>query len=486
VSVGRQLGRLESRLAELERDNAKLRADNAGLRITLAERDARLEDLEGELARLRGEASKSSRNSSKPPSSDSPDERKARPKTPSSGRKPGGQPGHEGSQRALLPPEKVTRTRPHFPPRCENAACGAKLPPVPEGEPLRQQTIEVPKIVADVTEDQWHSVRCPCCEHVTQARPRSRQRGMCGPNLIAIITLLVGCYHRSRRKATTCVSDLLGIELSLGLVSKLEGRVGEWLKPAHEEASKAVLSARVKNLDATGWSCAGAARTLWVIACKSAVVFHIVSDATKAKLQPLLGTLKGILISDRGSQFGFWASLRRQICWAHLLRKFVSFTEHPDARVQEAGHRLVLLTEAMFHEWHRIRDGTQTRASLQTFVENLRPVVERHLEGLVALRVPSISGSCANILQHRAALWTFASTPGVEPTNNDAERLLRAFVHWRDKTFGSRSERGDRFAERVMTVVATCRKRDRHVLSFLRDTIDASLRGKPVPSLIHA
>jgi hypothetical protein len=35
-----------------------------------------------------------------------------------------------------------------------------------------------------------------------------------------------------------------------------------------------------------------------------------------------------------------------------------------------------------------------------------------------------------------------------------------------------------------MTVVETCRKTDRHVLSFLRDTIDASLRGKPAPSLI--
>ena len=472
MSLGKRLGKLESRLAQLEHENAGLRA--------------RVAELEGELAGLRGETSKSSRNSSKPPSSDSPDQRKARSKPPSSGRKPGGQPGHEGSQRALLPPEKVTRTRPHFPARCANAACRAKLPRTPEGEPLRQQTIEVPKIVADVTEDQWHSVRCPCCEHVTQARPRGRQRGMCGPNLIAIITLLVGAYHLSRRKATTCVGDILGIDLSLGLVSKLEGRVGNWLKPAHEEASKSVLSARVKNLDATGWSCAGAARTLWVIACKTAVVFHIVSDASRAKLEPLLGTLKGILISDRGSQFGFWAKVRRQICWAHLLRKFVSFAEHPDARVQDVGHKLVLLTEAMFHEWHRIRDGTQTRAAFQTFVESLRPVLEGHLEGLAALDVPSVSGSCANILAHRAALWTFASTPAVEPTNNDAERLLRAFVHWRDKTFGSRSERGDRFAERVMTVVATCRARDRHVLSFLRDTIDASLRNTPLPSLIHA
>ena len=73
---------------------------------------------------------------------------------------------------------------------------------------------------------------------------------------------------------------------------------------------------------------------------------------------------------------------------------------------------------------------------------------------------------------------------GYEPTNNHAEQLVRAFVLWRKKTFGSRSERGDRFAERVMTVVETCRKSDRHVLTFLRDTIDASLRGRSAPSLM--
>ena len=90
------------------------------------------------------------------------------------------------------------------------------------------------------------------------------------------------------------------------------------------------------------------------------------------------------------------------------------------------------------------------------------------------------------MLEHAEALWTFAYAPGVEPSNNHAERELRRFVMWRRRSFGSQSERGDRFAERVMTVVHTLRKQDRHVLSFLRDTIAASLRGAPIPSLIPA
>jgi transposase len=461
----------------MERELVELRAAVASRDATIGELRARIDELERELG-------KNSNNSSKPPSTDSPKDKETRAPRESSGRKPGGQPGHERSQRQLLPPERVTRTRPHFPCRCSNPDCRAKLPKTPAGEPLREQTIEVPKIVPDVTEDQWHSVQCTKCQHITQARPKGRQRGMCGPNLIAILTLLVGVYHLSRRQAVTCVGDLLGVELSLGLVSKLEKKVGAMLKPAHDEAARAVKSADAKNLDATPWLRSGVTETLWVIASKSAVVFHIVSNGTQALLEPLMGTLKGILMSDRGSQFGFWAMDRRQICWAHLIRKFVSFSEYRDPRAQQVAGKLVLLTQTMFSSWHRVRDGTETLASFQAFVENLRPVIEGHLEGLEALGIKGVSGSCTDILKHREALWTFAHVAGVEPTNNHAEQLVRAFVLWRKKTFGSRSERGDLFAERVMTVVETCRKRERHVLTFLRETIEASLRAKAAPTLM--
>ena len=87
---------------------------------------------------------------------------------------------------------------------------------------------------------------------------------------------------------------------------------------------------------------------------------------------------------------------------------------------------------------------------------------------------------------NRDALWTFVDVPGVEPTNNHAERELRAFVMWRRRSFGSQSERGCRFAERIMTVTHTLRKQKRHVLTYLTDACQAALRGKPAPSLVIA
>jgi transposase len=100
--------------------------------------------------------------------------------------------------------------------------------------------------------------------------------------------------------------------------------------------------------------------------------------------------------------------------------------------------------------------------------------------------LPAIAGSCAHILEHRDALWRFVSQKGVEPTNNHAEQELRGFVLWRKTTLGSHSERGDRFAANLKSVIHTCRKQGRHVLSYLAAAIQAALNNCSAPSLLNA
>jgi transposase len=109
--------------------------------------------------------------------------------------------------------------------------------------------------------------------------------------------------------------------------------------------------------------------------------------------------------------------------------------------------------------------------------------VEALLERAVAKHEKGLSGSCADILAHRQALWTFLEHEGVEPTNNHAERELRAFVLWRKRSFGTQSERGDRFAERMMTIAHTARKQGVAVLAFLTACCEARIEGGAVPSL---
>jgi transposase len=100
--------------------------------------------------------------------------------------------------------------------------------------------------------------------------------------------------------------------------------------------------------------------------------------------------------------------------------------------------------------------------------------------------IKGLSGSCFDILHHKKALFTFVDEDGVEPTNNEAEREIRAFVLWRKKSFGAQSERGHLFAERIMTVAHTSRKQKRSVLSFLTETCRARIERRPLPSLFAA
>ena len=95
-------------------------------------------------------------------------------------------------------------------------------------------------------------------------------------------------------------------------------------------------------------------------------------------------------------------------------------------------------------------------------------------------------GLCRELTKWWPALWTFARMERVGPTNNGAERALRPAVLWRKGSFGSDSEAGSRFAERLLTVAATCRQQGRGLLDFLVAAGDAALHDSPLPSLLPA
>src|SRR5207253_3662342 len=96
------------------------------------------------------------------------------------------------------------------------------------------------------------------------------------------------------------------------------------------------------------------------------------------------------------------------------------------------------------------------------------------------------AGLCRELTKWWPALWTFARVDGVEPTNNVSERTLRPVVLWRKGSFGSDSEAGSRFAERLLAMVASCRQQGRGLLDFLVAAVEATLQGTAPPSLLSA
>ncbi len=88
-----------------------------------------------------------------------------------------------------------------------------------------------------------------------------------------------------------------------------------------------------------------------------------------------------------------------------------------------------------------------------------------------------------NLLKAWPALWTFAKHPGVEPTNNHAERALRSAVIYRKLSFGSQSEGGELRTARLLSAHTTCRLQQRSLFLYLTEALAANSRGDPAPLL---
>ena len=478
---------LEALLAERDAKLAERDAKLAERDAKLAEQDAKLAALTEQVARLTELLSRNSRNSHLPPSSDGPGSgpgggAAGRPK---SERKRGGQKGHRGSHRELLPPERVDTFIDLFPEVCLGCAC--RLPRVVDVAACRYQQLDLRDHRPHLTEWRRHEVDCERCGTSTRAAYDGAQipSSAFGSCLTAVVAMLTGAYHLSRRKTQKLLLELFGISVSLGAISAMEQRASEALQAAHQEALREVQYAGVKHTDATSWMRGGKLMSLWTLASAAATVYQIFADGCRETIRPLFGPRLGILVSDRATVFGFWAMPLRQVCHAHLLRKFVAFSER-DGPAGALGRELLELTALMFEYWHGFKDGLLTRQELQFWLRPVQQDIERLLERGEKADIERLSGSCADILAHRDALWTFVTHEGVEPTNNHGELELRDFVLWRKRSFGSQSERGERFAERVMTAVRTARKQGKDVLDFMVRSIAAHLDGTPPPRLLGA
>jgi transposase len=455
------------------------------------ERDARIADLEQQVAALQAKLGKlgdkvrrNASNSSIPPSTNPPDAPKPTTKKPT-GRKRGGQPGHPGNARRRLPPERVQHTIPFVPLYCDH--CEKPLPETPgpdDPEPTWHQYAELPKAAAVVTEFQGHARTCSC-GHVTRALiPEEFRRDSIGPRLAATLSYLSGSPHVSKRGIEEICETVFQVPISLGTIKNLEQEMSSALQAAHAEAQKAVQQAPVKHVDETGWKQAGRKRWLWGAATTTVVCFVIHATRSVAGLRALLGgVLKGLFISDRWSVYQCLAVCRRQLCWAHLKRDFQKLVDRGGPS-QSIGQRGLDVVAALFEAWHAFRRGQLSRRQLQERLEPARSALRLLLEEGTRCPETKTATFCQNLLDVEPALWTFLHRAGVDPTNNLIERLVRSAVLWRKIAFGSQSEEGCRFVERILTVVGTLRLQQRPVLEFLVDSLRAHRDDCPPPKLL--
>jgi transposase len=444
--------------------------------------ESRVAALEATVQQLREQVQQTSRTSSRPPSSDPPQALGKRPRREPTGRHPGGQPGHAGQARALVPVEEVDVVIPVKPERCHR--CQHPL----QGEdpqPQRHQVTEIPPMKPVVTEYQLHHLVCPVCGAETRAAvPAGVPTGGFGPRVQAITALCTGAYHLSKRTTQRALEDMFGVQMGLGTIANLEHATVQAVAEPVAEARAYVQRQAAAYLDETGWREGQQRAWLWTAVTAWVTVFVVRASRGGKVAQELLGErFWGWLVTDRWSAYSWYPTWRRQVCWAHLLRDIDAMIAR-GGRSREIGEALRAQARQMFQWWHRVRDGTLAHRTFASYMWPVRQEVERLLEAGQTCGVPKTEGTCRELLKLQQALWTFVRHDGVEPTNNAAERAIRPGVLWRKGSFGTQSAEGSRFVEAMMTVVATLKQQHCNVLAYVTAACEAALCGAPAPSLL--
>jgi transposase len=516
-SVEIRLAAAETRNAELELENSKLRreleaairrlskleARNAKLRAELKDERKDRRAAEAKLSRAESRVESDSRNSSLPPSSDRPKTKAERAKERASKReaeqaeaqaagrtlrKRGGQPGHRGHSRPLLPPEKVDRINDLFPTCCGDCK-GADFEALPGSAPTIHQTTDLVPKLTETTEHRLHQAQCKACGKVCRASlPPGQSQSPFGPGLAALAaTLTLGGPRCSKASAVEFFKTVLNVELCAASVVELEQRVSASLAPIYTEALEQAQeeAKKHKSLDETGWSQKNSKAWLWVMITSSMTILMIADQRAREVAIKLMGSLcKGILTSDRFSAYRHWCALKWQNCWSHLKRDFAKFLTYDDAS-KELGKKLLALERRVFDLWHEHKSGELSRLGLKRKLQPVKRELKKLLKKGTKLSHKKAASLSRGLLRDFESFWTFTRYDGVEPTNNNAERALRHGVIYRKTSFGTQSERGSRYVERMLTVRATLKQQGRPLFQFLKEALLAKNGIGDRPSLVQ-
>jgi transposase len=454
---------------------------------TVVNLQAKVADLKTKIADLKEKLHTNSKNSSQPPSVDS-FKGKQKKKPPGAGKSQalnqGAQKGHPGKGHELLPPEEVDAVVTCLPPpTCD---CGGQID-ANESQFKRHQQFEIPPIKPIVTEYQLiYGHCCTCGKTHCASLPHGVPNTVLGIHAIATIGIFTADYRLSKRATQRLLSDFFALPVSLGTISSTEEIVSAALEQPVEALKTYIQQQPIVHADETSHKQQGQKGWMWLAATLLVAVFIIRSKRCMQSAKAVLGEeFAGILISDRYCAYNWIKTSCRQFCWAHLKRDMQKISER-SGNAGKIGDDILIYIQHMFQLWHQLKAGKISRATFKGAMRPIRKEIERLLTAGTRCGHAKTANTCNNILKHQAALWTFVEFEGVEPTNNLAEQQIRPFVLWRKTSFGTQSERGNRFVERMMTITATCKLQGKNRYAFVTEAVEAHFKNQPAPSLLTA
>ena len=465
-------------LLALSAQNERLQAQVEQLTARVARQDERIAQLERRLNR-------SSRNSSQPPSADPPG---ARAKRVARIRRGAGRVASPGMRaRAVRCCRRGRSTRSSTIGRidCECGHVFAEDERVAVGDPVRHQVEELPPITVTVTEHRCQRVRCPGCGRRRRAElPREVAGSMFGPRFQAAVATLSVRNRIVRRDVVELCEQLFGSRISTGTVDAILCRVADALVDPCEDllGSAARQPGRAHGRDGLADRRA---------APRAVGHLRSASRLPARRRRPSRGPRQEPARRHHGGRDLVIAGGPTPTCRSRAAnsagRTWLATSRRtprawpPSASSASTAYGSASACSGPGKSSNTPTTAAELQATIRELQREFKPIVRRYAGK--SPRYKYCRGIARNLLKAWPALWTFARHPGVEPTNNHAERALRGAVIYRKLSLGSQSSQGEQRIARLLSAHTTCRLQRRPLHAYLTDALAAHTRGDPVPLL---
>jgi len=330
------------------------------------------------------------------------------------------------------------------------------------------QHIEIPEPRLEVEHIILYRGRCSRCGRMVKAVVPPQKRTGFGPRLSANIAELCGVHGDSRRAVQDYLSSVFGLPISQGGIQKVIDRVSQSIKPHYEGIAEIARSSAVGHVDETSWRRKGKLVWLWVMASTRVALFMIHTRRSKAAFEALVQDWSGILVADGYGVYRQWVG-QRQACLAHLIREAEGLAERKDQALARCG---IWARDELRRLCHMSK-APPTGGEWRAFVARFHRMISIHGD-----RKDDAGKLIRRLELEMEHLWLFLQEPGVAPTNNHAERMLRFAVLWRKRSLGTASEHGNNWVERILSLRQTCRIQGRRTFPVLVDAMRAAFQAQ--------
>jgi transposase len=454
---------------------ASLRGELAQARAELARARERIAELE---ARLR----QTPRNSSKPPSGEGLGKPPPRPRSlrKKSGRKPGGQDGHEGRTLAqVVRPDREVRREPGCCGRCGRSLAGRPVTGVE-----RRQVFDLPAVKIEVTEHQLIERECSCGRRTKPAAPQGAQAPVqYGPRIAAIIVYLYTGQFLSKKRTAQALAELFGVPLSSGTVAAITARAAGKLDGFLEQAREQIAASTVAGFDETGFRVEG--KLAWVHCARTGkytlLMIHPRRGRQAMEAMGVLPSFTGLAVHDAWAPYDTYTGAGHQLCCAHALRELQAVTDAtPDGQwcwAAQAAEALTamqqLVSEAIGHGRHVV-DPAALAVQVRLF-RSAALIGANQTAARSGALMKKHNALARRLLDRQHDYLRFTTDFRAPPDNNGTERDIR-MAKLRQKVSGClRTFTGARQFCAIRSYLSTAGK---HGVSFF-DALVMLSKGRP-------